>query len=138
MQDLRKRFGQLVAAHRRRRRMTQEQLAEAAELSVDMISKMEVGATGARFPVIERLAEVLDVDPAEFFTSDVPGGTLKSGAYGAISARLSQLDEPELIWIGGVIAAALDRPRPTLSGGSNTRISQVEARGTARRAKRAR
>jgi transcriptional regulator with XRE-family HTH domain len=68
MADLRKRFGELLAAHRRRRGMTQEDLAEAAGLSVDMISKIEVGATGARFPSIERLAKAGQVDPAELFT----------------------------------------------------------------------
>ena len=55
MNDLRKRFGRLVAAHRRRRRLTQEALAEAAAVSIDTIAKIEGGATGARFPVIERL-----------------------------------------------------------------------------------
>jgi transcriptional regulator with XRE-family HTH domain len=59
MADLRKRFGELLAAHRRRRGLTQEDLAEAAGLSVDMISKIEVGATGARFPSIERLARAV-------------------------------------------------------------------------------
>jgi transcriptional regulator with XRE-family HTH domain len=48
MADLRKRFGELLAAHRRRRGMTQEDLAEAAGLSVDMISKIEVGHASRR------------------------------------------------------------------------------------------
>ena len=69
MNDLRRRFGRLLAAHRRRRGFTQEALAEAAEVSTDTISKIEIGATGARFPVIERLANALEIDPAELFTS---------------------------------------------------------------------
>jgi transcriptional regulator with XRE-family HTH domain len=51
MSDLRKRFGRLLAAHRRRRGFTQEALAEAADVSPDTIAKIEIGATGARFPV---------------------------------------------------------------------------------------
>ena len=69
MTDLRKRFGRLLAAHRKRRALTQEALAEAAEVSPDTIAKIESGATGARFPVIERLTAVLEIDPAELFTN---------------------------------------------------------------------
>ncbi|TKT71424.1 helix-turn-helix domain-containing protein [Afipia massiliensis] len=107
MADLRKRFGRLLAAHRRRLGHTQEALAEAAGLSVDMISKLEVGATGARFPAIERLAEALKIDPAELFTSDLPTGSMSRGAYGQISAALAQLDEADLIWVKSILDAAL-------------------------------
>lgn len=138
MHDLRKRFGRLVAAHRRRRLLTQEQLAEASGLSVDMISKIEVGATGARFPVIERLASVLGVDPAEFFTADIPSGTFKRGAYGDISIRLLQLDEGELIWIRKVIDLVLMRPKPTGSEGAPRTAQQRVTRKLARRASKPR
>lgn len=107
MTDLRKRFGKLLAAHRRRLGLTQEALATVAALSVDMISKLEVGATGARFPAIERLAEALDVDPAELFTSDLPSGSLRRGAYGEIAATLTSLDEADLIWVRSILEAAL-------------------------------
>src|SRR5664280_2478993 len=111
MADLRKRFGELLAAHRRRRGLTQEDLAEAAELSVDMISKIEVGATGARFPSIERLATAVGVDPAELFTSNIPSGSLSQGAFGEISAKLSSLPESDLVWISALLDVALRRGR---------------------------
>jgi predicted transcriptional regulator len=50
MADLGKRFEELLAAHHRCRGLIQEDLAEAAGLSMNMISKIEVGTTGARFP----------------------------------------------------------------------------------------
>ncbi len=109
MADLRKRFGELLAAHRRRRGMTQEDLAEAAGLSVDMISKIEVGATGARFPSIERLAQAVQVDPAELFTSELPKGSMNRGAFGEISAKLSSLPESDLVWISALLDVALLR-----------------------------
>lgn len=110
MADLRKRFGRLVAAHRRRVGLTQEGLAEAAELSVDMISKIEVGASGARFPVIERIAAALEVDPAEFFTTEIPSGSLARKAFSEVSLRLAGLSESDLQWVSRLLDAAL-RPR---------------------------
>lgn len=107
MEDLRKRFGRLLAFHRRRLSYTQETLAEAAGLSVDMISKLEVGATGARFPAIERLAGALEIDPAELFTNDLPGGAISQGTYGEISAVLTRLGEDELAWVKTILDAAL-------------------------------
>lgn len=117
MADLRKRFGKLLAAHRRRLGHTQEALAEAAGLSVDMISKLEVGATGARFSVVERLADVLEIDPAELFTSDLPTGSMRRGTYGEISVTLAQLDETELAWVKSILDAALSSRLKKGSGG---------------------
>ncbi len=107
MVDLRKRFGRLVSAHRRRIGLTQEALAEKAGVSVDMISKIETGATGARFPVIERLSGALSVDPAELFTTEVPGGAINRGALTDLTTQLAGLSPTELRWITGVIEAAL-------------------------------
>ena len=116
MEDLRRRFGRLLAAHRRRHGLTQEALAEVAGLSVDMISKLEVGATGARFPVIDRLSRVLKIDPAELFSSDLPTGTMSRGVYGQISAALSQLDDADLVWVKTILDAALST-RKTINPG---------------------
>lgn len=96
MSNLRKKFGILVAAHRRRRGMTQKELAKAANLSPDMVGKIENGANGCRFPVLKRLAEALEVDPAELFTSQLPGGLMSRGVYGDVLLRLTSLSEPEL------------------------------------------
>ncbi len=112
MTDLRIRFGRLLAAHRRRAGMTQQELAEAVDASVYMISKIEGGVSGTRFAMIERLAQALAIDPAELFTADLPSSGLRRPAYGRVADRLLELDEPELEWIGGVIEAALKaRPR---------------------------
>jgi transcriptional regulator with XRE-family HTH domain len=130
MADLRKRFGELLAAHRRRRGLTQEDLAEAAGLSVDMISKIEVGATGARFPSIERLAQAVQVDPAELFTSDLPSGAMNRGAFGEISAKLSPLPEPDLIWISALLDVALLRGREPSVPKSKRPVGRIGAKPT--------
>ncbi|NGO49748.1 helix-turn-helix domain-containing protein [Allomesorhizobium camelthorni] len=113
MDDLRKRFGRLVTAHRRRAGYTQEQLAERAGVSVDTISKIEVGATGARFPMIERIATALQVDPAELFSTEIPSGALKRAKLNEVTLTLAGLSETDLQWIGDLIGVALRRNGPS-------------------------
>lgn len=96
-----------VAAQRRRIGITQEALADKAGVSVDMISKIETGATGVRFPVIERLAEALGVDPAELFTTEIPGGAINRGPLTNLITQLAGLSPGDLHWITGVVEAAL-------------------------------
>lgn len=113
MDDLRKRFGNLVKAHRRRAGLTQEALAERANISTDMVSKIEGGNSGARFRVIRQLAEALQVDPAELFTADLPAGQLHRSVLIEITARLASLGESEMRWLNGIIEAALRRDTTT-------------------------
>ena len=107
MTDLRIRFGRLVAAHRRRCGLTQEALAAASELSTDMITQIEAGKTGARFPSIERLAAALRIDPAELFTTELPSGATPSRARIALNARLAGLTERDIAWVDKLLDAAL-------------------------------
>lgn len=116
MDDLRKRFGRLVAVHRRRLGYTQEQLAERAGISVDTISKIEVGATGARFPMIEKIATVLAVDPAELFSTEIPSGAIKRGKFNEIGLKLAALPPIELDWVGDLLDVVL-RSKPTKGTG---------------------
>lgn len=110
MVDLRTRFGGLVRAHRVRMKLTQEALAERANISTDMVSKIEGGNSGARFGVITQLAEALEVDPAELFTPDLPAGQLRRLPLTEITSRLASLNDAELKWLSGVVEAAL-KPR---------------------------
>lgn len=107
MSDLRTRFGRLLKAHRVRAGLTQEALAERASISTDMVSKIEGGASGARFGVIAKLAEALEIDPAELFTPDLPGGQLQRSELTEITSRLASLDDRELKWLKVVLDAAL-------------------------------
>lgn len=110
MNDLRIRFGRLVAAHRKRAGFTQEALASLADLSSDMITRIEAGQTGTSFASIQRLAEALGIDPAELFTSELSTGSVHSPMLAEITARLAALNERELIWASNLLDAAL-RPR---------------------------
>lgn len=110
MDDLRRRFGRLVAAHRRRSGLSQEALAELAGVSRDMITKLEAGASGARFPVIEKLAMALKVDPAELFTASLKP-EMTSKAYADLVARLAGLSEADLLWAKELLETALRRAK---------------------------
>jgi len=62
-----KEFGRRLTYIRLSKLMTQEQLAEATNLSVDFISLMERGSRAPSFTTLERLSEVLDVPVKELF-----------------------------------------------------------------------
>lgn len=106
MIDLRARFGSLVRAHRLSKGWTQEALAERASISTDMVSKLEGGNTGARFAVISKLADALEIDPAELFTPNLPAGEMQRSALTDITTRLAGLSDGELKWLSGIIDAA--------------------------------
>jgi len=107
MQDLRVRFGRLVAAHRKRLGWTQDELSSQAELSVDMISRLEAGSSGARFGTISKLAEAMDIDPAELFSPDIPSSKLCRPQLTKITTRVARLSDDNLEWLDGVLAAVL-------------------------------
>ena len=107
MVDLRTRFGTLVAAHRKRRGMTQAQLAEAVDLSPTMITRIESGSSGTRFPAIERLSEALGIDPSELFVVESNRRARTRPALAEINAKLTGLSDGELMWVGDLLDVAL-------------------------------
>ena len=60
-------FGLNVVYYRKRRKMTQLQLAELVEIDRSHISAIELGNVGVSFDVIFRLCDVLGVTPKELF-----------------------------------------------------------------------
>lgn len=67
MDDLRENFGKRLKTLRRQAGLTQEQLAEATELSVDFISLVERGINAPSFDNLEKLAKALGVSVQELF-----------------------------------------------------------------------
>lgn len=107
MAELKSRFGNLLAANRRYAGLTQEDLASKADLSVDQISKLESGKTGASFDAIARLSDALRIDPAAFFTDQIQTGATRRPAFSKLTAKLARLTDEQLVWIDGVVSAAL-------------------------------
>jgi len=111
MTDLNRRFGNLVAAHRKRLRITQSQLAENTNLSEDMIARIEAGSTGSSFTTIEKLSQALKVDPAALFSADITTDATSRGEFQMLASKLSKLSDTELKWLTGIVDAALKTRR---------------------------
>jgi transcriptional regulator with XRE-family HTH domain len=70
--SIRQHFGKQVQYLRRFNKLTQEQLAEKTELSVDTISNVERGLSSSRLETIDSLAKALSVSPVELFQFEGP------------------------------------------------------------------
>jgi transcriptional regulator with XRE-family HTH domain len=104
---LAERFGLEVRARRKARGLTQAQLAEASELSVEWIRRIERGAGTPSFDAIEALSAALGTSAGDFFKSL----SAREGRATKIDAMLTKLSEDELAWLEGVIHAAVSYPR---------------------------
>lgn len=111
MVSLEKRFGKLLAAHRRRSGLTQAQLAEMSGLSVDMIAKVETGTASPSFRTVDAVASALEVDVAELFTTQLPSGRFQRPRLRTIVDRLATLSDAQLEWVGEIVEAALKGDR---------------------------
>lgn len=123
MSELQKRFGKMLKGLRIERKQTQAGLSMQCDLSKDMITKIERGQTGVSFETIETLARVLDVEPASFFSSDVRLRQSRSPTLRRIQENLSPLNETDLKWVDGLLAAAL-KPRRQESPLDKSRVKK--------------
>lgn len=60
-------FGLNVVYYRKRKRLTQLQLAECLDISRTHISAIELGNVGVSFDVLFKMCEVLDIAPKDLF-----------------------------------------------------------------------
>ena len=65
---LQKKLGQRIADLRRSRELTQEQLAEALDCSVEFISLVERGVNAPTVAGLEKFAKALKVEVRDLFT----------------------------------------------------------------------
>lgn len=65
---LQKKLGQRIANLRRAKELTQEQLAEAIDCSVEFISLVERGVNAPSVAGLEKFAKALKVEVRELFT----------------------------------------------------------------------
>ena len=65
--NLYEKFGLNVVYYRKRKKLTQLQLAELVDIDRSHISAIELGNVGVSFDVIFRLCEVLYISPKDLF-----------------------------------------------------------------------
>lgn len=67
-QDIEYRFGKAIRRRRRELDLSQEELAERAELHRNYVSGIETGTRNPSLKNIEKLAKALDISVARLFT----------------------------------------------------------------------
>lgn len=65
--ELYEKFGLNVVYYRKRKKLTQLQLAEKIDVDRSHISAIELGNVGVSFDVIFKMCEVLEIDPKNLF-----------------------------------------------------------------------
>jgi transcriptional regulator with XRE-family HTH domain len=73
--DLRQLFATNLRRIRHLRKLSQEQLAHDAGVDRAYLSRVERAVTYVGLEIIEKLATILEVDPAEFFRRPVQPGS---------------------------------------------------------------
>jgi transcriptional regulator with XRE-family HTH domain len=73
--DLRQLFATNLRRLRHERKVSQEQLAHDAEIDRAYLSRVERAVTYVGLEIIEKLAAILEVDPAEFFRRSSRSGS---------------------------------------------------------------
>lgn len=68
--DVKKSFGEKVKRLRKKRNLTQEQLAEMMDISPRNLSKIEVGDCFVKAETLERLLTALNISTEELFAND--------------------------------------------------------------------
>ncbi len=109
--DLRVQVGSMVRHHRERVGMTQAQLAEGIDKSVQLVGRIERGTAAPSFETLGQLAMALNVDVRQLFGS----GEFAAGRDGPLAALVNlvaALDQSDLEWLRQLVEVALSRKPP--------------------------
>lgn len=112
MPDLKKIFGAHVRQVRKARGLTQANLAELCDLSLDMVGRMERGEIAPSFATIERLSQALGAPAAALFGGQPlvqASSPERAKALARIFDRLGSLSDRDLEWVDRVLLAMLRR-----------------------------
>jgi len=78
MEDIREILAANIKENRRRKGLTQEKLAEMADMSLNYLAILELARKFPSGEMLERIAEVLEIEPHELFLVDTsPQNELK-------------------------------------------------------------
>jgi len=107
--DLKELFGSSLRQCRRAKGLTQAQLAEATELSLEMIGRLERGRTAPSFETIAALARALNVPAAVLFGAASTGiESERRELLDRINGLLAKTSDEDLRRVQRVLRALLD------------------------------
>lgn len=96
MEKRKRDIGLRIRARRLERRLTQEQLAEAIDRSVETVSNLERGVSLPNDATLDRLAQALDVSIDDLFNERRAGGSKRPIEFFRATEVLSALDEKKV------------------------------------------
>ncbi len=67
MSDLKKALGKKIKQIRKEKQLTQERLAELINIEIPSLSNIETGKFAPSIETLQKLSEVLEVEPWEFY-----------------------------------------------------------------------
>lgn len=105
--QLRITFARRLRTARRGAKLTQDELADKIDRSVDLISRLERATTGPSLDSIARLASVLSV-PASYFFEEFGEGRSVSGSIDELIDTLISMPEVQIEKIKLIIQALRD------------------------------
>ena len=113
MADLRSQVGRLVRHHRERCGLTQAELAERIERSVQLIARIEGGRAAPSFETLDALAVAFAIPVRDLFGADAYfAGPGSPDPLDRLVHRVSALDPIDLDWVLKVVEIALSRKPP--------------------------
>ena len=109
MKNINRLVGKRIRELRKARGMTQAELAEAAELEVETISRLEGGTRGATVDSVNRIAQALGIGLKEFFDFKKEGAAvIPSKKLLRIYRLLEKLPEAKLRKIYRMVRIVLE------------------------------
>ncbi|MCP1111479.1 transcriptional regulator with XRE-family HTH domain [Lachnospiraceae bacterium PF1-21] len=96
-------IGTRIRYYRMKRRMTQEQLAEAADLSVSLISKVETNSNTIGKNGAIKVAKALNISVGDLLEDRAPA----EGTINSILCRLEECERPVLYVVEDVVKAII-------------------------------
>ncbi|EMS96599.1 helix-turn-helix domain-containing protein [Agrobacterium tumefaciens str. Cherry 2E-2-2] len=110
--ELRKIFGSNIRHHRKALGLTQEALAEKADLSIEMMGRLERGDASPSFETIESIAKALGLPAIAFFgtgTVIAPEGE-RGRLLHRVNAALAHMNEDDLVRVTRMLEAFTGKP----------------------------
>lgn len=108
--DIRKIFGSNVRKYRIRKGLSQEKLAEYVDLGDKSISPIETGRSFIAIDKLEKLCEVLEVEPFQLFLTNITPDNLSNDLRKErVLTRLNTCNNEELNLLCDILTRFIER-----------------------------